>query len=114
MKLVALSLLLILTGCANYNTWTRTDKILGVMSVTAGMADAYTTDRVLNHPGFEETNPFLGEHPSDAHLYGYFTASHLVILWVADRFPKIRKLLLGTTAVTGGAAAVHNRNLYHE
>lgn len=109
---MAIILVMICTSCANYSTWTKTDKVLGGMSLAAGMADAYTTERCLDHPGFEEGNPLMGKHPSDGRIYAQITASHLIILWIADRYPKIRKLLLGGTTVVGAGAAYHNRELY--
>lgn len=46
------------------------------------LVDMGTTLDIRKHPGFSETNPILGRHPSDGKVIGYFAAcgiSHAVI-----------------------------------
>jgi hypothetical protein len=38
-------------------------------------ADMLTTADIKNHPGLVETNPILGQHPSDAKIAGYGLAA---------------------------------------
>lgn len=41
----------------------------------AAFADMLTTLDIKNHPNLVETNPLLGQHPSDARVLGYFAAT---------------------------------------
>lgn len=111
---VAVISALLLTGCANYNTWTRTDKVMAGFSITASAADAYTTDRCLNQPNISEANPILGKNPNDARIYGQIAITQAIIFWVADKYPKTRKFLLGSSTIGHGVAAKRNANLYKE
>lgn len=107
MRLLSLliALTLLLTSCA---TWSRTDKLLAVGSLTATAADYYTTKQVLSRPGTHEANPIYGSDPSDARLIGTMAASNLILMVLAHYYPELRKYILGGNMVLHGGAAIYN------
>jgi hypothetical protein len=48
----------------------------------AATADMLTSLDIKHHPALMETNPLLGEHPSDAKIIGYFAATDVLHLLI--------------------------------
>lgn len=71
-----LLVLLLLTGCAHSDPWTRQDTALQVGVTLALAADAVTTARIQETPGVWErgpiTQPILGSQPDSNDVYLYF------------------------------------------
>ena len=77
--LIVCSVLLLTSGCANTDEWTRRDTV-GQLLVTAALAaDAYSTANIQHVPGYYEAGPVarkaLGLHPSSSSTYQYFLAN---------------------------------------
>lgn len=103
-----LLILLLLIGCAS---WTKQEKILLGTSCLASAADTYTTVRALNNPNNWETNPILGECPSDGQVIIYMATSQLIATILAHFFPKHREWLLGTKTLVNTGFAIQNSTL---
>ena len=99
----------ILSSCATLKPhprkWTSAEKACAGFFIAAHLANAYTTKRTQDHPQCDETNPFLGEHPSDAECIVYFSFTGLVALTLSHFYPDLRKpLLIGYGVVNTGLA----------
>src|SRR5260370_1342871 len=55
----------------NYGNFITTQPKLEFVFDAALMADMLTTAQIKNHPPLVETNPLLGQHPSDAKIAAY-------------------------------------------
>jgi len=112
MKPIVLILIvgLIFTSCASPRPWTKQEKTAAVFNVCGIMADAYTTEQMLDN-GHRELNPTLSERPSDSQLAIYFPLTAFITLGVAHYWPKLRKhILFGYGGISFGAA-IHNSQL---
>lgn len=111
---IVCSILLLLTGCAQSGDWTRRDTI-GQLLVTATLAaDAVTTSRIQDHPGYYEAGPVarqaLGLHPSSSSTYQYFIAN-AVLNYAFARYvlpPKWRPYWQGWEVAVHGYAVYNN------
>ena len=67
---------LILTGCAHTDEWTKRDTLLQLGATAMMVADAVTTNRIQNDQNTYENGPvakhFLGPQPSTSDTYQYF------------------------------------------
>ena len=102
-------------GCASLKPhptpWTSVEKKAAVFNVLGIMADAYTTEHMLNNHNHYECNPVLGEHPTDSQLAIYFPLTAIITLGLSHFYPKLRKpLLFGYGGLSFGAA-IHNSQL---
>ena len=75
--------------------WTIYERLLGLGSVVFSGLDCYTTLGMLSNPDNWELNPILGRHPTNREVVFYMILSQVVVLWIADRFPRLRKYILG-------------------
>jgi len=114
-----LALLLLLPSCATLKPhpepWDKTDKILAAYFIVGHTADAYTTERCLDHPDrFYEKNRILGKHPKDHEIVVYFSVTGVGALLIAHLYPEIRPWLLGAYGSVGFYCAHHNYHLIHD
>lgn len=108
-----LSLLLAILFLSSCASWSPHEKRLGAAMLTAHLANAYTTERMLDN-GNWEMNPILGQYPSDRRVGVYFSLSGALKLFVAHLAPKYRvKILYGFTALNTGFV-VYDVNLMNE
>ena len=91
-------------GCAISRPWTKQEKVALWASTAATIADAYTTDRVLDNGG-RELNPVIKGSP----VVGVISFQMIAII-ISHYWPEIRIPLLGGKAVVNGACAIHNYN----
>lgn len=79
MRALMLVALLLMTGCATGGDWSRRDTVGQIIVTVALAADAVTTSRIQDHPGYYEAGPVarraLGLHPSTSSTYQYFAAN---------------------------------------
>lgn len=70
---IGAALLTFVAACAPTWQHAQAATMIGAMGMLA--CDGGTTDQFLaSHSGWSEGNPILGEHPSDARLWGYLGA----------------------------------------
>ena len=84
--------------------WSGADKSLATLYLIMQALDYNQTRSFLRRPEqFEEGNPLLGKHPSQAKLAGANILTAAGVLKLADKLPPAyRKILLGgATAVEG-------------
>ncbi len=95
-KLLIVIALLLLPSCAHYNPrpWTTGEKTALAWSCVASVADMYTTHRFLDNPNNWETNPMLGERPSDGEVIMFLGVSQLITIGLSHYFPDLRIPLL--------------------
>jgi hypothetical protein len=70
----ALGTLLALSQCARSDDFTT----LEIAYDVAATADMLTTLDIKKHPALMETNPIMGQHPSDAKVLTYFAATDIL------------------------------------
>jgi hypothetical protein len=89
-----------------YDSWDNTDKYLLALTLVSITADSVTTHESLKHEDTYETNPLLGEHPSDRKLVLFSFANMVTVTIVAHLFPTYyRKWFLGiVTGIKFGSA----------
>ena len=111
-KIIALfTLIIIFSSCGPTKPWTRWDKACGAFYIAGHGADIASTEAALDNPNNYERNPLLGEHPSDTELAIFMGGTGLLVIYLADRIPQIRKPLLIITGIFGMGAAIHNSQL---
>ena len=100
--------------------WTARSKWLCGAMVGAHYLD-YETSRRLNfgEPAgtgghFNETNPFLSEHPSDSEVALFKGGVVLGTVLLAEIFPKHRDVIFLTSGMCAGLAAANNERLLHK
>ena len=104
-------IIFLLTACASPRPWTKQEKTAATFNVLGIIADAYTTEQMLNNPNNHELNPSLGKHPSDSQLAIYFPLTAIITLGLSHFYPKLRNpLLFGYGSLSFGAA-IHNSQL---
>lgn len=86
-KLLILSLAL-LPLIATANDWTTHDTQLQSAVLTLFLIDAAQTKDIKSHRDLHETNPLLGEHPSDSRIKNYFVGAGLVHTGLAVILPQ--------------------------
>ena len=107
MKTLFILLLVALTGCASVRPWTTEEKVLLAASCLAVAADMTTTLDGLNN-GNWETNPMMGEYPSDSQVVLTMAATHAVFIIVAHYWSDFRVWILGTKTGVNAGFAFHN------
>ena len=106
MKYVLIAMLLF-TGCATVRPWTTEEKVLLAASCLAVAADMTTTIDGLNN-GNWETNPMMGEYPSDSQVVLTMAATHAVFIIVAHYWSDFRTWILGIKTGVNAGFAFHN------
>jgi hypothetical protein len=89
---VAAWLLLVASGCTS--TWSRGEKALAAGYVAANVVDMGQTNYALQN-GYAEGNPMYGSAPSAGKILAIKGVTTAATMWMADRFPSRRKLILG-------------------
>lgn len=74
--------------------WSRHDKLRHTFLTTTLLIDYSQTVYISeNTSKYDETNLLLGKHPSKDKVIGYFAASSMTFLYIADKLPtKWRKV----------------------
>lgn len=77
--------------------WDTTERIMFGTFVGLQVIDAAQTHYAVHHPDqFRESNPILGDHPSDAKVIAFKAVAVGAVYWlVKDADPLTRKLALG-------------------
>ena len=96
-----------LAGCATARPWTTEEKVLLGASCLAVVADTYTTLDGL-HSGNSETNPIMGEYPSDGQVIITMAATQVLTIIVAHYWSDFRKWILGMKTGINAGFAFHN------
>jgi hypothetical protein len=104
---------LILSGCAHSDAWTTRDTIGQVLVTAVLAADAVTTNRIQDHPGYYEAGPVaqqvLGLHPRTHSTYQYFAINMVANYLVARALPaKWRPYWQGWEITVHGYAVYNN------
>ena len=113
--LIPILLLTFLTGCVslrpNPRPWTKGEKTAAGFYLVAHSLDAYTTEKILDHPYYWELNPILGRHPSDGKIIFYFSITAIVTLLIGHLYPKTRvPLFMGYGGINAGCV-LHNKRV---
>ena len=78
---------LVLTGCVN-GTWTREDTYRQAAFTVLDVIDYSQTMNIAREPDkYKERNPFLGKHPSEAWVTGWFIGTYAVNTAIAMALP---------------------------
>jgi hypothetical protein len=73
------------------------------------LLDHAQTRDIKNHPGYQETNPLLGSHPSDTRIRNYFLAAGVAHLAVTHLLPpRHRHHWQGATLAIQAGYVAHN------
>lgn len=88
--LVVMALLLSTRAVAYEQHWTKEDVAWELVFAGTVAADAYVTRRGLRAGGYTESNPLLGERPSDARLLGMSVVAVLAHAGVTQLLPQGR------------------------
>ena len=117
--LTLLILVFAIPGCATLKPhpkpWSKTDKLLAAYFIAGHTFDAYTTERLQDHPErFYETNPFLGRHPKDHEIVAYFSITGAAALLLAHLYPELRPGLLIFYGSVGMYYGFHNYDLLQD
>ncbi len=88
------NILVILMVFTLFDKWDIWDSLLLVTAMGATYVDERSTERVINHDGFER-NPALGKYPSNSKIRTWFILSELGIVVTAGILPPTwRKVFL--------------------
>lgn len=107
-QLLIVLMIIFLIGCGHARPWTSDEKILLLASCLAGVADYYTTKRLLDEPGTRELNPIIYGRPKNRTLIIFFISTQTITTILADSFPKWRKTLLGGKCLINTSLAINN------
>ncbi|KKN65427.1 hypothetical protein LCGC14_0481470 [marine sediment metagenome] len=91
-KFILLISILLLTGCASQDPWTKGDTILEVIYVGTVIADGLMTSKIQDHPNIVEVGPIarhaLGQNPSTTGTWLYMGTAALSHYLVAKILPR--------------------------
>lgn len=74
--LIGIAVILMLTGCASSpSTWSKETLRSEYTFQTMHAIDALQTLDIKNHPGYSESDPFLGDHPSDRTIAVWYAST---------------------------------------
>jgi len=79
--------------------------------IVGHLADALTTEKMLDNPNNYETNPILGKHPLDSRVIVYFSITGITLLTLSHFYPELRLPLLSAFGTIGFGFAIHNKRL---
>jgi hypothetical protein len=96
---------------AETRLWTDEEQNWAIAATVFSLADWATSRNMTKryNEGYYEQNPFLGKHPSTAHMDRHFAIGIPLILLIADNLDEYRKPWL--IGVTGVEAVVSANNL---
>ena len=105
-------ILLISTGCGHFDKWTREDKLLQCTQLTVQGIDWLQTKEIADNPDYIETNPRLGEYPTQWEVDRYFLASAGLGVMITAVLPQEwRKYWLSFRIGVSSAKVEHNYNI---
>ena len=107
-KYTPIIIILILTSCVHVRPWTTEEKIYAGASILATFADFKTQSDLMDRGGYEALNQTTGKYPSDFRLGITLGITEGVCLWLAHRFPWLRKVGLGVKTTLNTGLAIHN------
>ncbi len=109
--LISTTLLLLVTGCAHYqpDPWRGEDTAMLIGASVPLAIDWLQTKEITRNPEMTETNPILGEDPSQGAIDGYFVASWAGIAGIAYLLPEdMRAIWLGGVFMVEVFCVGHN------
>jgi len=75
--------------------WTKREKIAATFFIVAHTANAYSTEKHQDHSNlYYETNPIMGNHPSDTEIGLYFSITGIGTLILTHLYPELREPML--------------------
>ncbi len=90
-NLTCVLLVLILTGCAHSDPWSRQDTVLQSVVTATLVIDAIQTSEIQNHPDIEEggfARHALGAQPSSSDTWMYFGTVAISHYLISRALPK--------------------------
>lgn len=91
-KIICMSLLVFLSGCAHQDEWTRQDTWMQVALTAVIAADGYGTTKIQDHPNIIENGQIakyaLGRNPGDSDVWMYMTTVAISHYLIARALPK--------------------------
>lgn len=111
--------MIVLSGCAHEDRWTRTDTGLYGAYVTTLVADGKTTSRIKDYPCLQESGivarHILGAQPSNKDTAMYFGTLAISSYFIARALPKtMRKIYLSGNIAIHGYASASNYSSFAE
>lgn len=93
--------------------WSKADVALEAAFALTLLADHNQTKQIKNHPGLRESNPLLGDNPSDARIRNYFVGAMVSHVLVANALPsgKLRTAFQAGTIVLEVAIVGRNKRM---
>ena len=111
-KVFVISMLLIVTGCGYFDKWTREDKILQCTQLIVQGLDWQQTKEIARNDDFYETNPMIGEYPTQWEVDRYFLISASTGMLVSHVLPQeYRKYWQMFWIGSSSSSVFHNYNV---
>lgn len=105
-------IMLVSMGCGHFDKWTREDKILQCTQLTIHGIDWLQTREIVGNDEFHETNPRLGEDPTEREVDKYMLFSTGLVVSVTHILPQSwRKYWLMFNIGLSSAKVEHNYNV---
>ena len=104
-----LVILLLLTGCAT-DPWSKQDIALEAAYMLVTAADLNQTLQIKDHPGMIETNPLMGEHPTDGRIYSHFATCAVLHVLVVDLLPSKYRGMFQMLGIGFESSVVYHNN----
>ena len=105
--LIAIIAIACLSGCC-VQEWIRTDRQLWYTWTALKTADTIQTLHISKSKAYYEVNPILGEDPSQEAVIGYMVSTWLAATLLADKFPAMRRAILGIYIGSSATCVFHN------
>ncbi len=90
--IIAICLVLLLSGCAHDDPWTRRDTVYELTYIIAVAADAYSTTQIQYNENLIERQPItravLGANPSTSSTWQYFTSMAITHYLISQALPQ--------------------------
>lgn len=109
MKLLCV-LFLLFPAASPASDWTKADTAREATYLALHVADWGQTRDIANNPGYWETNPILGEHPSIRRVDTYFVFTGILHVGVAYLLPSRWREAFQLTTTGIEAAFVYSNN----
>lgn len=112
-KLLSTMVLVLATDAVIAESWTKKDSQRQWLYLSTHSMDWLQTRYIANHPEvYYETNPILGEQPSQEKVDSYFLSTALLHSWIAYSLPaNYRKWFQYSTIVMETGYVGHNVSL---
>lgn len=109
----------LLSGCASSDPWTRTDSVMYGAYVTTLVTDGHTTSQFRRCETLEEAGliarSVLGNDPRESDTWQYMATLAITNYFIARALPsELRKVWLGANTIGHGYASVHNFGILSE